>query len=518
MFEGASAQALLQEVDRSRRIASREVAQDTRGDLGQYLTPTPTAELMARMFESLPKEVNILDAGAGAGALTAALVSELASRANRPRRVNACCYEIDAIMARHLKATLTRCKSSVQKHDIHFQSIIRQGDFIADAVKTIEAWASGTYSGEFDAAILNPPYKKISANGIERELLRRISFEATNMYSAFVLLAIRLLRKGGQIVAIIPRSFCNGPYFRFFRNYLLKELDITRVHVFGSRTASFSEDGVLQENIIFHGIKSSAKRSRILISASESAQSVISCREVAYGDVFRKDGRDHFIHLPTTRDDDAAMKWMSSMPSTLSDLGISVSTGRVVDFRAKSSLRANHEKGCVPLIYACHFDDGVIKWPKVESKKPNAILASEDTASLLVPTGYYTVTKRFSSKEETRRLVAAVYDPTTVGTYSVGFENHLNYYHMNGTGLKNAIALGLSVYLNCTAIDTYFRQFNGHTQVNATDLRSMRYPSMDDLEWLGKQCTKKPRTTATYDQLVHSRFPMSPKIVSRNRL
>src|SRR5205823_1149834 len=31
----------------------------------------------------------------------------------------------------------------------------------------------------------------------------------------------------------------------------------------------------------------------------------------------------------------------------------------------------------------------------------------------------------------------------------------------------------------------YFRQFNGHTQVNATDLRSLRYPTAEQLEQLG---------------------------------
>lgn len=41
------------------------------------------------------------------------------------------------------------------------------------------------------------------------------------------------------------------------------------------------------------------------------------------------------------------------------------------------------------------------------------------------------------------------------------------------------------IFLNSTLVDLYFRQFNGHTQVNATDLRSFRYPNEEQLLRLG---------------------------------
>ena len=47
-------------------------------------------------------------------------------------------------------------------------------------------------------------------------------------------------------------------------------------------------------------------------------------------------------------------------------------------------------------------------------------------------------------------------------------------------------AYGLSVFLNSTAVDEYFRRFSGHTQVNATDLRLLRYPELDKLKQLGR--------------------------------
>jgi adenine-specific DNA-methyltransferase len=105
----------------------------------------------------------------------------------------------------------------------------------------------------------------------------------------------------------------------------------------------------------------------------------------------------------------------------------------------------------------------------------------------MVPAGVYVLTKRFSAKEERRRLVAAVFDPDTVPCEVVGFENHLNYFHDRGAPLDRTLAWGLSAFLNSSPLDTYFRQFNGHTQVNATDLRSLRYPKRDTLIALGRK-------------------------------
>ena len=123
-------------------------------------------------------------------------------------------------------------------------------------------------------------------------------------------------------------------------------------------------------------------------------------------------------------------------------------------------------------------------WPK-DSKKPNAIIHSDASADLLVPSGHYVLVKRFSAKEEQRRVVAGIINPEIIVSPVFAFENHLNYYHRHGAGLPPLIARGLSAFLNSSFVDSYFRQFNGHTQVNATDLRSLRYPPVTRLEALG---------------------------------
>ncbi|MGH8476281.1 MAG: hypothetical protein ACRER2_11025 [Methylococcales bacterium] len=131
-------------------------------------------------------------------------------------------------------------------------------------------------------------------------------------------------------------------------------------------------------------------------------------------------------------------------------------------------------------------------------KKPNAIKRNADTEKWLYPSGFYCVVGRVASKEEKRRIVASVVDPGTFDNVPVlGFENHLNLFHENKRGLPQALAHGLAVFLNTTAVDENFRRFKGHTQVNATDLKLMKYPSRDVLTKLGEWAMQQEKLTQT---------------------
>ena len=83
--------------------------------------------------------------------------------------------------------------------------------------------------------------------------------------------------------------------------------------------------------------------------------------------------------------------------------------------------------------------------------------------------------------------MGVIYDPTRLEARLVGFENHLNYFHARGRGLPPDLARGLAVFLNSSVLDRYFRLFSGHTQVNATDLRKLRYPSGEQMLRLGRE-------------------------------
>ncbi|KGD47341.1 Eco57I restriction-modification methylase domain-containing protein [Burkholderia pseudomallei] len=471
--------------DTARREISPGLDPKLRSKLGQFMTPAAVATFMAGMFDHLPKTIRLLDAGAGVGSLTAAFIREIISRKDRPQSVHVTAFEVDSLLGRYLAETLTACANDCEEAGIAFTSCIVADDYILHSAEPLLSKHSECQ--QYDCAILNPPYAKINTGSTARKALRSMGIETTNLYTAFVAVALDQLKPSGQLVAITPRSFCNGSYFEPFRRFMLEHSALRKIHVYESRKHAFKDDDVLQENIIYQLVKAQPQPTTVSVSLSHSPQDLdATVRDIPFAEVVLPNDPHAFIRLAISEEDGDLAQRVRGLPCSLRDLGITVSTGRVVDFRAYDFLRRDPEPGSVPLIYPCHFNEGYVSWPKPGAKKPNGLVLNDATAALMVPRGTYVLTKRFSSKEEKRRLVAVVYDPAHIEAEVVGFENHLNYFHLNGEGLPRDLARGLALFLNSTAVDQYFRQFSGHTQVNATDLRNLHYPTVEQLAQVGR--------------------------------
>jgi adenine-specific DNA-methyltransferase len=484
----SSHNGLSEQVEFYRADANRQLSLETRSALGQFMTPSPVASFMASLFRKpSSKIIRLLDAGAGVGSLTAAFVEQICQNEDRPERLSVTAYEIDSLLINYLNSTLNDCRKKCDEVGIHFDDEITQKDFICSAIEMLnDDLFSGTPQKQnFTHAILNPPYKKIRSDSKHRLLLRSVGIETSNLYTAFLALAIKMLQNDGELVAIVPRSFCNGPYFKPFRKFFLKNMGIEHIHVFESRDQAFSDDDVLQENLIFHAIKG-RKSDKVIISSSVGPGfDDITIFEASGDQIFDVNDPDLIMHVTTSRLDQYVIDRMRVFNQTLRDLEIEVSTGPVVDFRLSEHISEKPDNQSVPLIYPAHFDNHYVKWPKINGRKPNAIADKKDVQKWLFPNGHYTLVRRFSAKEERRRIIAAIHTPQKVPAKKIGFENHLNVFHSKHRSLDPELAKGLAVYLNSTLIDIYFRQFNGHTQVNASDLRMLQYPDIQFLKNLG---------------------------------
>lgn len=467
---------LLDLAETNRVSALAGVDSKTQDTLGQFFTPARAAALIASL-PTLPEEgrIKVLDPGAGSGMLSAAIVSRVL--AERPSlAVHVVAVECDETLTPQLTATLEACKRAGEGR-ITFEVVA------ADFISASTGINRDQRLAGFDLVIQNPPYGKLSASSPARAAVREVGSEAPNLYAAFLAIAASVLAPGGQLVAITPRSFCNGPYFGAFRSVLLEHIALDRVHVFESRSTVFADTGVLQENLIISGTKDGV-RDTVVLSVSNGHEDHTSHRHVPYADVIHPDDSHKFVRIATNDEDTAVAEKMMSLPDTLASLGVTASTGRVVDFRSRECLHTESTDEGFPLIYPGNIRNGRVHWPQEIRKAQWFVPITETDKRMLVPEGWYCVVKRFSSKEERRRIVAAVWSPEDISG-SVAFENHVNVLHNGGEGLDRKLANGLSIWLNSSLVDKFFRTFSGHTQVNATDLRSLRFPDSGALRQLG---------------------------------
>jgi hypothetical protein len=451
-------------IEIERRHVSKSTAQSKKSELGQFLTPAPIARFMAKMLVDRDQEgVRLLDPGAGIGTLSAAVLERAPSS-------SVTAYEVDLALLGALQKNLGHA------------GIIFPLDFLHDAVFGLTTGRAG----RFTHAIINPPYKKIGSDSPARHLLRKVGLETVNLYAGFVGVAMHLLETGGLLCAIVPRSFCNGPYYKLFREFLLNRGAILKMHIFDSRSKPFGDEDVLQENIIIL-VQKGAPQGDVQLSRSHDG---------SFSDL--KTRSESFVHIVHPSDPERTIRFPTGGPvptafqSTLADLRLQVSTGPVVDFRVKQHLLMQPESGSVPLIYPGHFRGSDFVWPQPNSKKPNAIRVNADTQKWLFPKGDYVLVRRFSAKEERRRIVAHVLSAQSLQDEFVGIENHLNIIHFERGGIDGEFASGLAAYLNSSQVDENFRTFSGHTQVNATDLRMMTFPDREQLLQLGRWSAANP--------------------------
>ena len=357
----------VQTIDSRRENVAALIPPKRKSELGQFMTPSRIAAFMASMFTDIKgRDVRLLDAGAGIGSL----IAEFTQRAvnQPPLSVSLTAWEIDPVMREHLAETINGCLQMLHDAGIRTDAEIHPEDFILSASRYVGHMQPPC----FTHAILNPPYKKLKSISEHRKVLRTVDIETSNVYTAFVALSLLMLEKGGELIAITPRSFCNGTYFKPFRRMLLRLAALRQVHVFEVRNHAFKGDDVLQENIIFHVVKGACQGNVILSTSSDATFSDAAKKTVPFGDIIQQGDDDLIIHLPTEAGAAELDGMTTRFPHSLAEIGMGVCTGPVVDFRMKTHLRESITNGCVPLIYCLHFTDGFVSHPK-PGKKPNAI-------------------------------------------------------------------------------------------------------------------------------------------------
>ncbi len=466
-------------------IFLEKMPKSNRKKIGQFFTSTETARFMAKMFsfENVKSEISILDPGAGTGILSVAMIERIVSELPNIF-IKLTCYETNPdvlpILKKNLDYVKSICADRLEYGIVEEDYILSQSNDFQDNL------LASKNPCKYDFVIGNPPYLRVMRDNPAALAMPQVVHGAPNLYFLFASMSLFNLKDDAEMVYIIPRSWTSGAYFKAFRRYLLSVGKIESIHLFVSRDKVFNSEQVLQETMIIKLKKTAEKPGNVLITSTNSSADFenISCLEVPYDAVVS--GDELYVYLPTSKEEIDVIKKINMYHTTMPDEGIKMKTGIVVDFRQWEELRKAPGEHILPLFYSQHIRDGRVnhqpsgkEFDWIIDKKPGLIQKNKN----------YVFVKRFTAKEERRRLQCGVYSPSDFKEYEyIGTQNKINFVdRTDGSEMDSQTTYGIYALLNSTLFDMYYRILNGSTQVNSTEINNIPIPPKDIIKIIGEQ-------------------------------
>lgn len=453
---------------------------------GQFFTSKETACFMAGLYDipdNKPK-VSILDAGAGSGILSCALIERL-EQAVSVQKIELTCYENDnnilGLLRENLRNYQINSKKDIQIH------IIKDNYITSQHLDFNHMLGGNPEPKKYDFVIGNPPYMKIPKDAPEATAMPEVCYGAPNLYFIFAAMGLFNLDNDGEMVYIIPRSWTSGAYFKRFRQYFLTEGKLKHIHLFVSRNKVFDKEDVLQETIIIKVKKTNLTPEKVTITSSKSNNDFDNFTSLTVPYSLVVSGSDYYVYLVTDEREVSVLERLHRFDKTLPDIGLKMKTGLTVDFRNREILRDDAEEGAIPLFYSQHIKQGEVQFP---IQKEHEYVVT-DQKGLMQDNRNYLFVKRFTAKEERRRLQCGVYLSKRYPQYKkISTQNKINFIDGLITEMSECLVYGLYVIFNSTLYDEYYRILNGSTQVNSTEINAMPVPDLDSIQEMGRKLMK----------------------------
>ncbi len=484
---------------------------------GQFFTPVDIARFMARLHDCRKAKVRILDPGCGTGVLSCSLTEELFNTNPNLSQIELVAYETDQKLMSLAQESLSYLKRWLRDRGVRFDLVFLVSDFVLANSDTLENQERAIVY--FDLVISNPPYFKLPKSDLRARAAYSVVHGQPNIYAIFLYIAATLLEPDGRLIFITPRSFASGSYFRLFRDKFFSLVQLEKVHLFDSRKETFQRDKILQENVIISALRrqSNGEQPRVTVSFSHGLKDLQQrqTREFYLSDLLDSTSYQKILHLPSSDDETRIIRLFKSWQGSLNAYNMKISTGPVVSFRAKRFIhsQAGSDHSLAPLYWLHNVSKMKLMWPLKKSGKGEYIRVCDQSLSLLISKKDYVLLRRFSSKDDASRLIAAPYFADTVDAHLIGIENHLNYIYRPGGHLERNEVLGLAALLNSTLFDTYFRTFNGNINVSATELREMPLPGLDTIKQIGNTIIlRNSLFQAAVDEVVEQFFDLETEL------
>ncbi|HEX3555784.1 MAG TPA: Eco57I restriction-modification methylase domain-containing protein [Thermoanaerobaculia bacterium] len=334
----------------------------------------------------------------------------------------------------------------------------------------------------FDFVVGNPPYRKLGQMSPElRRAFAGSIYGHPNAYGMFLHAGIEMLRPGGHLGFIVPRSMLSGLYFQNLRRMIEEQTWLEEVSIFADRKRIFSR--VLQGTMILvfskrrredcekkedRPVKTAIVRSipelenggpgHVLAPASQVTRRLngttvwfVSDRERTYSLLDKIVGRHPLLGSPA--------------------IACPAKTGPIVWNRVKPFLRRGGGDGILPLVWATDVGRFRFSFGSAGDSRP-AFLADNQATERLATCGPSLLVQRVTADEQARRIVAGLARFQVPRRYFV--ENHLNVLQPSPRA-PVALEFLLGV-LSSDVVEFMFRSMNGNTQVSATELNLLPIP------------------------------------------
>jgi adenine-specific DNA-methyltransferase len=332
-----------------------------------------------------------------------------------------------------------------------------------------------------DFVVGNPPYRKLgSISGALRDRFQESLFGHPNAYGMFLHAGIEILRPGGRLGFIIPRSMLSGLYFQNLRSLIERRTHLEEISLLAERKNVFPQ--VLQGTMILVFRKRAADGGAATGTPVRTGI-VRSAAELGNG------GPPHVLTSPervARRLNGTSIWFVSDRERTYSLLdkilgrhpllgGPAVAcparTGPIVWNRLKPFLRTTEGSGCLPLVWATDVARFRFTFATAGDTRP-AYLEETPKTRGLTTSGPSLLVQRVTADEQSRRIVATRTDFGPRRRYFV--ENHLNVLQPAPlAGIDLRFLLGI---LSSDVVEFLFRSMNGNTQVSATELNLLPVP------------------------------------------
>lgn len=466
-------------------------------DSGQFFTPKQISDFMANLAKPKSNNISILDPGCGTAILTCSLIEKLTIKSDLTE-IDLTLYETDSKIIIETKKVIDFLASWLKERNIQFDFTINQTDFV---IENSEAFNLNSLFGlentkQYDYIISNPPYFKISKADKRATIANKLVYGQPNIYSIFMGLSAKLLKSDGELIFITPRSFAAGNYFKAFRQSFFNDVSISNIHIFESRKKMFKNDNVLQENIILRASKQYNTEIQITVSECDKGLSTPKSSKYKTDDLIDLNSKDKVLFIPSNQQEANTICIFKKWKNSLNDYNIQISTGPVVAFRCTAFLKTDGLINEVqsPLVWLHNVKEIEFVYPLQKGSKPSYIVNSEESRKVLLKNKNYIFLRRFSSKDDKSRLVCCPYFSSSFKTEMLGVENHINYIHRPNGDLSDDEIWGVSALFSSSLFDTYFRTFNGNTQVGASELKQIKMPPYEKIILIGNKIKeyKKP--------------------------